>query len=62
MVRVSVRNSGYGVNTDSYKDYLRLGLRTLAPLPPATSLPQMPKDVDGSSTRVRRLCCKCRCH
>ncbi|KAG0628795.1 hypothetical protein M758_1G053600 [Ceratodon purpureus] len=34
---------------DSYKDYLRLGLRTLAPLPPATSLPQMPKNVDAGA-------------
>jgi hypothetical protein len=34
---------------DSYKEVLRLGLRTLAPLPPPTSLPRLPKDIDSGA-------------
>lgn len=34
---------------DSYKDFLRLGLRILAPLAPPTSLPQLPKDIDAGA-------------
>ena len=34
---------------DSYKEFQRLGLRTLAPLPPPTSLPQLPKDIDSGA-------------
>jgi len=34
---------------DSYKDFQRLGLRTIAPLPAPTSLPGLPKDIDAGA-------------
>lgn len=34
---------------DSYKEFQRLGLRTLAPLPSPTALPRLPKDVDSGA-------------